>query len=831
MHSTRKILRVFIASPCDLQEERKAIRDEVDEFNESWADEFGYQIELVGWEKTISGSGRPQDLINQGLDQCHLFVGMVWKRWGTSPGHDSGFSSGFQEEFERAKSRYTQNHSPEISLFFKHIPDASMEDPGDQLKQVLQFREKIIEEREFYLQEFSTTAEMAKLARKCINAFVRRIKDADVSSESSGIKTKGTDFEQVQVGDDEKSPETSPFSAEGFTFLRDLITRMAQESAIDDISASDVARFRLLANSISKPDNQEMDLGVHDINILFFAHGDGMNLGEREIYCLAKLGLQHLKGENVPFWRWYSTLPHSRLNVALVSSCVGANDDEKVGAIRVLDALAHSLTINGKHLKREEILNIWLSETASTHVRSAALDYLAKMGIAEDYPIVQKESDRNDPATYCKALECMLAILLRTGQEDKAQKLALRSQFGSLGNDTFQAVLGGFENLETALLLAGLEHDNSLVRLKTLKILHGRNAIDRNMAKQLCEDKDALIRNTAIKTLSELGESLSQEEVKKILVQPQTRPGSGLLGIITAGTSHEKGKELFARYELEELIKLSEVELTKKAKTSFTYDDAPYFARAKQYFSKYGGKLRDDVDDTFRTYFEEQIQRMEITLANYPDIGETIKRDRKLEIFHRKKLTRQGLDILCEAGESRDLPRIRKNLMDDSSGVSKPDAKYLAEHGKWADIPLLAKANLLESGESWVASADTENLQMEAAKAVLSMSRKHDISELFSLEMPVIILEKTIRLCPESRFSSISDSALLELLDHESADIRKAASMKVVQTFSADRIRSTLYSYINRDKSYYYNVIHWLDLGSSMPIDKARRVVCAALNW
>jgi hypothetical protein len=55
MHSTRKIIRAFLASPGDLQEERKAIRDVIDEFNESSANELGYQVELIGWEKTIAG--------------------------------------------------------------------------------------------------------------------------------------------------------------------------------------------------------------------------------------------------------------------------------------------------------------------------------------------------------------------------------------------------------------------------------------------------------------------------------------------------------------------------------------------------------------------------------------------------------------------------------------------------------------------------------------------------------------------------------------------------------------------------------------------------------
>ena len=84
MPTTRKVLRIFLASPGDLEEERIAIRDIVLEINESWANPLGYHIDLVAWEETVAGYGRPQHLINKDLDQCDLFIGMIWKRWGTA---------------------------------------------------------------------------------------------------------------------------------------------------------------------------------------------------------------------------------------------------------------------------------------------------------------------------------------------------------------------------------------------------------------------------------------------------------------------------------------------------------------------------------------------------------------------------------------------------------------------------------------------------------------------------------------------------------------------------------------------------------------------------
>ena len=179
MPSTRKIIRAFLASPGDLQEERKAIRDVVDEFNASWANELGYQVELVGWEETVAGFGRPQHLINQDLDRCDLFLGMIWKRWGTPPDHGGDFSSGFEEEFERSMARREETGSPEISLFFKQIPDEFTVDPGDDLKKVLGFRDRIIAGKKILFQHFSTVRDMETLARKSITTYVIRVRNEE----------------------------------------------------------------------------------------------------------------------------------------------------------------------------------------------------------------------------------------------------------------------------------------------------------------------------------------------------------------------------------------------------------------------------------------------------------------------------------------------------------------------------------------------------------------------------------------------------------------------------------------------------------------------------
>jgi hypothetical protein len=97
MSDSRKIVRIFLASPGDLIEERRIAKTVVDEINSLFADWSGYHIELVGWEDTVASIGRPQALINHDLERCELFVGMIWKRWGTPPTKSGAYTSGFED--------------------------------------------------------------------------------------------------------------------------------------------------------------------------------------------------------------------------------------------------------------------------------------------------------------------------------------------------------------------------------------------------------------------------------------------------------------------------------------------------------------------------------------------------------------------------------------------------------------------------------------------------------------------------------------------------------------------------------------------------------------
>lgn len=100
----------------------------------------------------MPGVGRPQALINRDVEACDFFIGVLHKRWGSLSGE---YSSGFEEEFRLAQLLEKRSDVKQIWLAFKAIEPDFLNDPGNQLQKVLEFRKERIERRDILFKEFS----------------------------------------------------------------------------------------------------------------------------------------------------------------------------------------------------------------------------------------------------------------------------------------------------------------------------------------------------------------------------------------------------------------------------------------------------------------------------------------------------------------------------------------------------------------------------------------------------------------------------------------------------------------------------------------------------
>jgi len=139
-----RLLKIFIASPSDVKLEREKARDEILSLR-PLAQKHGFDLQPVGWETDAApGFDRPQALINPLVQECDLFIGILYRRFGQ---HSGAAESGTLEEFNLARERRAQEHTPEIMLYFREVHPDFLTDPGVQLQKVLDFKKQVDEGR------------------------------------------------------------------------------------------------------------------------------------------------------------------------------------------------------------------------------------------------------------------------------------------------------------------------------------------------------------------------------------------------------------------------------------------------------------------------------------------------------------------------------------------------------------------------------------------------------------------------------------------------------------------------------------------------------------
>jgi hypothetical protein len=148
--------RVFIASPSGLGEERTCFRRNLEKFTANHAEPVGVIFHPVGWEETVGGVGRPQELINEDLKECDYAVFVLYDRWGSSPGGSSTYTSRVEEEWALVEELYTANKIRNIVRFFKNVDLPRIHGLGRQLEAVLAFKRRIVEEKRYLFREYAT---------------------------------------------------------------------------------------------------------------------------------------------------------------------------------------------------------------------------------------------------------------------------------------------------------------------------------------------------------------------------------------------------------------------------------------------------------------------------------------------------------------------------------------------------------------------------------------------------------------------------------------------------------------------------------------------------
>ncbi len=175
-----RIFKIFIGSPSGLEDERKAMCDEITEINEGYAKQLDIYFRHVAYGDFPSAYGRPQEYINKHLIRCDSYILILYDRWGSLPSNDDDwpFSSGSEEEFYIAEALLKEHLKSKkfrmckIGVYFKKVNEDRWEKPDEQLDKVKQFKERLKEEKIVFFGKFEEITEFRKYIKNFLNEWL-----------------------------------------------------------------------------------------------------------------------------------------------------------------------------------------------------------------------------------------------------------------------------------------------------------------------------------------------------------------------------------------------------------------------------------------------------------------------------------------------------------------------------------------------------------------------------------------------------------------------------------------------------------------------------------
>ncbi|MFC1918986.1 DUF4062 domain-containing protein [Chloroflexota bacterium] len=129
--------RILIASPSDMEEERKAISEVIRDWNVANSLFLGVYLEPVLFEThaTPEMGDRPQAIINRQLvESCDILIGTFWTRLGTTTGKAKSGTVEEIEEFRKA--------GKPVLLYFSSAPVVLENVDTKQYKKLMAFKEQ-----------------------------------------------------------------------------------------------------------------------------------------------------------------------------------------------------------------------------------------------------------------------------------------------------------------------------------------------------------------------------------------------------------------------------------------------------------------------------------------------------------------------------------------------------------------------------------------------------------------------------------------------------------------------------------------------------------------
>ena len=805
MQKICRVLKVFLASPEDVAEERSAADEVAARVNRKIGRQIGWQVDLYKWEDKTPGFGRPQELINEWVDDCGLFVGLLWKRWGQPTGK---YSSGFEEEFERAKARRNERLEPEVWLFFKTVDGETLKDPGPQLEKVIKFRQSQINLRDILFDEIRDIGEWKTRLFEGLSELLLKLSDSERVAklqETSVVPVVNAANTEIEIASGSVHLEEVPNQLKNVLSLSTRAVESGElEFSRDDakfLQEFEIVRLYLLsATWMSRRYTGEV-LGTHEMNLLY-RHRKELELTTAELYQLFRT-IVGSDGDLVPGWFWFSSFAPSLVKSWLLTMVNAESEGIRCSALRML---ANA----GIEIEK----NAWGElpfHDGSAAVRERAFDYAIRVGGADALPLFDSLESHADESYAEEIREARFRLLLRLNPSKALANAITKDEY--ISDSELKILDSSFSTVEDSVLLKGVRNPSDRVRRLSLRELSRRGRLPLPIATEMTHDPTISVRATAFECLAKAGALSDLGELRRSLSnEVSATPANVGLSALMFGQSPQVEPDpdsiiiTFYRTRVVESLLLD-------VDWYSVNGHLAYQALVLDHYKEFASQFRADLQDGFSRIKRESFERKE---AEYgaeiwgraaPDFD---RYDESVKNWFAISL----LTALATSGESRDVVLARSYLSDTDIFLRKAAQRVVCRFGTAGDLDELLR----------IATDTWDELRQLAARAALRVSAE-------PVEVAYQLIENSDSEVRKIAFEWLSNQEspetmafFLGLLRDKNDTNRLRAVRYYARRSKRDELQQLLESYITAE-TYFYDVVALLDrlVYAPKPLDEMFR--------
>lgn len=772
----RNILSVFVASPSDLSDERNALRDIVERLNKIYGKRIGWQIELLGWEDTLPGFSRPQALINKDVENCELFIGMLWKRWGTDSGE---YSSGFEEEYSIARSRRLNDGRPEIWMLFKRIEDELFEDPGEQLKKVVHFQSQLKEDKELLFKEFEDINAFRDVAYDNLSAYLLEIYSS-IQKTSSKLETEPPiskaipNIKQKQLdSQDNKNDE-----------LTDVFTKIGEylgDGRDDEIDYWCRIRAYLTTSTLFSQSHIGELFGTHETNLVYRKRYE-WNLSYNEIWFLMRTYFGDFSGV-IPGWYWLSGKDVTEIdNILFYYSQNDRNSAVRRGALAALNYsnTTPSLEVISYLLKDDddEIVTAAIGLTKDCKEK-------AVLGLLE--PLLTHKNEKIKNVAIFTYIDLLYLF-------DPKQSFIFLKEKSSEVTSVYKASLESLDlKVRVDLLVSAVFEAAPRVREYAADYLYRIDALTADISEKILLDTDSFVRKIGFIWLINNGREFSLSEISKLFPKPEAR-GPSLLAVLSSQVTEDDIIPLV-------LTRMKQEQLEDMVDFYTQYGKEAYEALVTSHFSTIAEKIRSDLRNNLEDIKRHSIDKLKERYGDNASSSILAQYKPDIEQFIKDSFTEIALKGLSLLNDKSDIQFARQYLGKLKYNLGEDECISLIErYGDHSDIDSLINLAKLAYGD----------IRRKAVIVAIKLSENHlkliqDLVYEKDIIIAQIAAEQIYLLSREDRISIAN-----KLLYSEHVNVRLLAAKILSKDLGRNELESILNTYIE-SQTYYYNVVNFID--------------------